>query len=199
MSETGAVILAAGMSSRMGDFKPMLRLGDKTIIARVAELMQGSGASPVVIVTGNRSEVIEHHLEGTGVLFAQNELYETTQMLDSLLIGLKKLPSECRRVLISPCDIPLVSPETIRLLKGTAGAFVRPSFEGKAGHPALMDCSLVPMLEGYTGSGGLRGAIEAAGIAPTDVEVSDRGVLLDADTPDDYIALLGYFAEISGM
>ena len=38
--ETGAVVVAAGMSSRMGDFKPMLSIGSISIAQRVVATLK---------------------------------------------------------------------------------------------------------------------------------------------------------------
>ena len=195
MEKLGAIILAAGLSSRMHDFKPLLELGGQTIISRVLSLVRVVGAEPVVVVTGYRAAELEEHLAGERVQFARNEQYNTTQMLDSLLIGLEQIPPDCGRVLIAPADIPLVQPETIRQLLRHDGQFVRPTHKGKNGHPAIMSRELVPLLFHYTGDNGLRGAIDDVGIKITDIEVSDPGVLLDADTPGDYEELRRYFTE----
>ena len=195
MGELGAIILAAGMSSRMHDFKPMLKLGGQTIISRVLHMVRSAGAEPVVIVTGNRAGEIENHLADENVRFVRNERYASTQMLDSLLIGLTHIPPECHRILITPADIPLVHPETIRQLLDGDGQFVRPRHGSKNGHPAIMSAQLIPALLNYTGNDGLRGAIDYAGVKMTNIEVSDRAVLLDADTPVDYAEMCRYFAE----
>ncbi|NLB29375.1 MAG: nucleotidyltransferase family protein [Clostridiales bacterium] len=195
MGELGAVILAAGLSSRMREFKPLMELGGLTIISRVVRLMLGTGAEPVVVVTGRRAADIENHLAGENVRFVRNENYASTQMLDSILLGLSRLPPDCRRIFITPADIPLVRRSTLKTLLQTGGQFVRPTYFGKNGHPALMSGELVPALKQYAGDGGLRGAISAGGIKITDVETDDRGVLLDADTPEDYAELCRYFSE----
>ena len=194
-SKLAAVILAAGLSSRMRDFKPLLPLGGRTMINRVLDLVRAAGAETVVIVTGFRAQELEAHLAGENVIFARNEAYATTQMLDSLLLGIEQLPPDCDRVIITPADIPAVRPETVKLLLNSNGMFVRPTYNGKNGHPAIMSGRLFPELLGYTGNEGLRGAVQAAGEKVTDVEVTDRGVLLDADTPEDYAGLRHYFAE----
>lgn len=195
MGELAAIILAAGMSSRMREFKPLLELGEKTIVSRVVRLATELGAKPVIVVTGRRARDIEAHLAEENVIFVRNERYETTQMLDSLLLGFSKIPLECGRVLIMPADIPLVRRETIEQLLQTDGDFVRPAFKGKPGHPAVLSCELIPEISGYAGEGGLRGAITALGVSTADVETDDRGVLLDADTPEDYELLRRYYAE----
>ena len=52
MMQTGALIVAAGKSSRMGDFKPMLQLGSISIAQRVINNFRQAGISKIVVVTG---------------------------------------------------------------------------------------------------------------------------------------------------
>lgn len=198
MSELAGLILAAGVSSRMGAFKPMLTVDGQTMIRRVVEMMRRAGADPVVAVTGYRGELLEEHLADTGVRFVRNERYFETQMLDSLLLGLEQLPEETRRVLLSPADIPLVEPGTVEALLSAQGEFVRPVFHGTPGHPVVLSRSMFPGLRAYTGSGGLRGAVGALGICVTDVPVEDPGIALDSDTRDGYTALLKYRRKQTG-
>ena len=56
MKKTGAVLAAAGLSSRMGDFKPLLPFGDTTIAFHVTSMLRRLGADPVIVVTGYRAE-----------------------------------------------------------------------------------------------------------------------------------------------
>lgn len=192
MSNVAAVILAAGVSSRMGQFKPLLEIDGRSMAQRVADSMREAGASPVVMVTGYRADSLEAHLSGQGITFVRNERYFETQMMDSLLLGLSALPEGTTRVLVSPADVPLVKEETIRVLLETEGAFIRPVHEGKGGHPVVLDYALLPSLLQYRGDGGLRGAVAACGVVPVDVPVDDRGVTLDSDTRDEYASLLKY-------
>ena len=192
MGRIGAVILAAGLSSRMGAFKPLLPLGDGTLAERTAACVLASGADPAVMVTGYRAAELEAALRGAGLIFVRNERFRDTQMLDSLRIGLAALPPDAERALFTPVDVPLVRPETVRLLLETPGDFVRPVFDGRGGHPAVLDRRLFPLLRDYRGPGGLRGALAAGGIVPVNVPVTDPAVLLDCDTPEAYRRLLAY-------
>lgn len=192
MTQLAGLILAAGVSSRMGAFKPMLPVDGQTMIRRVAEMMGRAGADPIVVVTGYRGEALEQHLEDLNLRFVRNERYYSTQMLDSLLLGLEELGGEARRVLVSPADIPLVEDETVAALLAAEGDFVRPLFRGTPGHPVVLSGSLLPALRTYSGEGGLKGAIEALGIPVTDVAVEDQGTALDSDTRNEYAALLKY-------
>ena len=100
--ETAALIVAAGMSSRMGDFKPMLTIGEMSIAERVITTFQQAGVTRIVVVTGYQAELLERHLAGREVVFLRNERYRETQMFDSACIGLQYLRGKCDRVLFTP-------------------------------------------------------------------------------------------------
>ena len=67
-------------------------------------------------------------------------------------------------------------------------------YHGEAGHPVILDASLIPMLMTYDGPGGLRGAVESSGCILTELDVADRGTVLDNDTPEDFERLRRFFA-----
>lgn len=52
----GAVIVAAGMSSRMGDFKPMLSIGSQSIARRIVSTLRQTGAEEIVMITGHNAD-----------------------------------------------------------------------------------------------------------------------------------------------
>ena len=118
MTQLAGLILAAGVSSRMGAFKPMLPVDGQTMIRRVADMMRRAGADPILVVTGYRGEALERHLEGLNIRFIRNERYYSTQMLDSLVLGLERLGGETRRGLVSPADIPLVEDGRVFIFGG---------------------------------------------------------------------------------
>ena len=75
---TAALIVAAGMSSRMGQFKPMLNIGSITIAQRVVDTFRQAGIRKIVMVTGYNAVMLERHLAGSDVIFLRNDRYETT-------------------------------------------------------------------------------------------------------------------------
>lgn len=186
MEKLAGVILAAGLSSRMGAFKPLLEIDGVSMVRRVVQLMRGAGANPVVVVAGHRRWKLEEHLRDAGVELIHNPDYASTQQFDSLRLALARLEERCDRLLVSPADIPLVKPETVAALLHTPGEFVRPVFRGRGGHPVLLSAALIPALLCYDGPDGLRGAIRRSGCAVRNVEVEDGGVLMDNDTPEDF-------------
>lgn len=137
-------------------------------------------------------------MSGCGVELVHNPDYASTQQLESLQLALSKLPEDCARVLISPVDIPLVRQDTVARLLAVKGAFVRPSFCGRSGHPVILDSRLIPFVREYGGPGGLGGAVRQLKTAAQDVPVNDANILFDNDTPEDYWRTLTRFEEAAG-
>lgn len=188
--DTGAVVVAAGMSSRMGDFKPMLSIGSISVAQRVVATLKQAGAARVVVVTGYNAEELERHLASSGVVFLRNENYRTTHMFDSALIGLRYLRDKCRQVLFTPVDIPLFTAATVDALLTSGAELACPVCGGTRGHPILMSANVIDRVLEDSGESGLDGALSRCGVPMTLVEVDDPGILHDADTPEDYHELL---------
>ncbi|MDI9471755.1 MAG: NTP transferase domain-containing protein [Tissierellia bacterium] len=188
----GAVITAAGMSSRMGTFKPMLSIGSISVAQRIIATLQQSGVSQIVVVTGYNADVLERHLAKSGVIFLRNENYENTEMFDSACIGLRYLRKKCSRILFTPVDIPLFRADTVEKLIKKRSDVVFPICAGQQGHPILLSSRIIDLILDYSGEGGLAGALENLDISKDYVFIEDRGILFDADTPEEFEKLLEY-------
>ncbi len=192
MSRIAALILAAGSSSRMGSFKPLLPLGRSTCIEEAIARFRRAGIADVRVVIGHRSEELKPVLERIGVRWVFNPEHEKG-MFSSVLAGVRSFESSVEAFFLLPADIPLVSPRTVRALLEACEAhgpgIVYPRFEGKRGHPPLIPASF---LEGELPAdvpGGLRAVLARHEEAAVDVDVIDEAVLLDCDTPEDYRSL----------
>ena len=186
---TGALIAAAGLSSRMGAFKPMLPLGGDTIIRRGVKTLLAGGCAPVAVVTGREAERLRAHLSDLPVTCLYNPDYASCQMLDSVKLGLRWLEGRCGRLLFTPGDVCLYGTETVEALLASRAPVCFPVYAGRRGHPILISASLIPSILSYGGEGGLAGAL--AGVPGTEELPADApGVLLDADTPEDYRRML---------
>jgi choline kinase len=113
-----ALILAAGMGSRMGRLtesvpKPLLRIGRETVIGRLARQCEEAGVTRVVAVTGHLAERIEAQApqENPGVewIFVRNDKFKTTNNVASLQIGLDYIARTFGQepVLLVECDVVL--------------------------------------------------------------------------------------------
>lgn len=190
--QPGALIAAAGMSSRMGEFKPMLNIGSISIAQRIIATFQKAGVNKIVMVTGYNAQALEKHLSNNGIIFLRNENYETTQMFDSVKIGLEYLGDKCDRILFTPVDIPLFTSETVEKLLSVDAGLACPVCGGETGHPIMISSSLAGPILADSGEGGLRGAMLRCGAKLVEVPVNDKGILHDADTPEDYDSLLKF-------
>ncbi|MBR4696431.1 MAG: NTP transferase domain-containing protein, partial [Selenomonadaceae bacterium] len=159
----GAVVVAAGLSSRMGDFKPMMLMGTISISQRIIATLKQAGVSRIVFVTGHRADELEHHLTKNGVLFLRNPDYRSTDMFESACIGLGYMESKCDRVLFTPVDIPLFTAATVQALLASGAALASPVCEGEIGHPTLIATALIERILADPGTDGLRGALAHCG------------------------------------
>lgn len=188
--KTGAVIVAAGMSSRMNSFKPMLELGNTTIVKRVITTIKQSGADPIVVVTGNQADILEKHISHMGVVCVRNEKYAETQMFDSAKIGFMYLQNQCDRFFFTPVDIPLFTLRTLQDLMECESLLSCPIYNKVQGHPILISSKLIPVILDYKGSDGLKGAVAHCQMPIRYIQVKDEGITYDADTREDYHLLL---------
>ena len=183
---TGAVIAAAGMSSRMKAFKPMLEIDSESAVRHIILTLRRAGASPIVLITGNQAALLEEHVSDLNVVCLRNEEYAKTQMIDSAQIGLSYLLDKCDRILFTPVDVPLFSVNSVKSLLCSKAEVGIPVCGGIEGHPLLLGREAVKRLLSDSGEGGLCLAIERSGFLKQRVEVNDEGVLFDMDTPKDY-------------
>lgn len=188
--QTGAVIVAAGASSRMGTFKPMLNIGSISISQRLIATLHQAGISRIVMVTGYHAEELERHLANSGVIFLRNEDFQATQMFDSAKIGLQYIRGKCDRVFFMPVDVPLFTARTVEALLKTEAEIACPVCDGMRGHPIMMSDRVIDRILLDSGDCGLQGALSRCGIPELLVSVTDAGVLRDIDTPEDYDLLL---------
>jgi len=190
-----ALILAAGYSSRMGRFKPLLRLGDKTAIEWAVGAFREAGIARIRIVTGHEAEAMESFLRSAGLDAVRNPDYDKG-MYSSVQAGLASLPAAVQACFLLPVDIPLVRASTIDALANRyaskPAAVIYPNFRGQRGHPPLISRELFAEVISGDGEGGLRALLQR--YETDEVAVADEGILLDMDTPEDYARL----AELAG-
>ncbi len=188
-SRIGAVILAAGMSSRMGEAKQLLRLGENTVLGQVLENVRSSLVYEVVLVLGHAAEKIKERISTENLTVVNNDSYQQG-MGTSLRAGLAALSPAVDAALIVLADQPFIRPQTLDLLmdqyKRSSAQIVIPTYKGFRGNPVLLDRSVFPEIMALTGDIGCRAIFgnHLEGIVKQPVE--DIGILLDLDSKDDF-------------
>ncbi len=188
-----AIVLAAGLSERMGRFKPLLPLGGRVVVDRVVRLFQDAGLEDILVVVGQRGREVRKAVAPLQVRCIENPDFHDG-MFSSVRAGIRNLPSHCRAFFVHPVDIPLVRTRTINRLVSAfddaSTAVVYPTFDGQHGHPPLIQSNLAPRILQWAGAGGLRGFLEQGGIDSLELAVADEAVMMDLDTPEDYRRML---------
>lgn len=183
-----ALILAAGLSSRMGRFKPLIDLGGRTVLARAAATFQAAGVSSLIAVIGHQRAQMEVECARLGLRPVFNPDYRTG-MFSSVQAGVQALSETCRAFFVLPVDIPLVRPWTVeRLLTefDTLQPLVAcPRFLDHRGHPPLVSRQLLPAIQAHNGDGGLHRVLAGQADRTIEVDVFDRNILMDLDHPSD--------------
>ena len=186
------IVLAAGASSRMGQAKAALPLGQtgETLISRVVRTLLRGGVPDVTVVAGAhidavrmampshepRARVIEH------VGWQQGQL-------SSLQAGLAAIDDPLlEAALVTLVDVPLVQPSTVGAViaewRRTRTPIVRPADGDRHGHPVIFDRSVFADLRAADLNAGAKSIF--AKYQVLNVPVKDPGAFIDLDTPGDY-------------
>ena len=182
------VVLAAGLSRRMGQAKLLMKVSGKAIIQYVVESVLAGGVDSVWVVTGPDVEPIEAALGSIEVQIAVNLAPEEGQA-GSVRVGIAALPSSVEAVLIALGDQPRLPPQVI---PGLIAAFRRmgkaitaPRYRERQGNPVLFGPQVISELRALTGDRGARAVIEkdTSRVAWVDF---DESMPADVDTPEDY-------------
>lgn len=197
----GAVILAAGLSSRMGEFKPLLPLGGSTFLGTLMAGMRAAGVRRIAVVAGWRADALAAALaDEPDAVLVRNERFVDTQMFESIQLGLAAFEEMPEKVLVNPVDIPLVAPETMRRLLACDAGCAHPVdvASGRSGHPMMLSAACAERILAHPAGSTLKAALLAMGERPVRVLVDDPAAHLDADTQEGYGELLRYLAERGG-
>lgn len=189
----GAVILAAGASTRMGRPKQLLEIEGKPLLVRAVEAALASPAWPVVVVLGANAEIIRPVLVRLPVLITENAAW-AEGMAASIRAGVTTLQQFSRGLdaaLIALCDQPAFSADIITQLlnaQRTSGrSIVAAHYAGRNGAPALFLREHFATLTHLTGEEGARALLngDPSRVAPVDLPA----LAVDLDTPFDVASL----------
>jgi molybdenum cofactor cytidylyltransferase len=190
----GAVVLAAGSSSRMGSPKQTLLLRGKSLLRRAALAALDAGCRPVMVVTGAHSELSRREVEGLDVREVLNTSWETG-MASSIRAGVKGLveaDADLAAAVLLLCDQPHVTANVISALveahRATGRPVIASTYDGSFGVPALFIRTLFDELARLEGMSGAKEIIKRH--ASEAHFLPFQGGEVDVDTPDDFSRLI---------
>jgi molybdenum cofactor cytidylyltransferase len=183
-----AIVLAAGLSSRMGRNKLESEIAGRPLVRVAVEAACASAAGPIIVVTGKDASRIEALLGGLPVSFVRNPDF-TNGLSTSLICGIDAVPESCDGALVLLGDMPAITPELIdRLIAAFAPDEARAvcvaSWRGRRGNPVLWSRQFFPDIRLLEGDAGAKSLIAANGELVCEVDAGNDAPLLDIDTPD---------------
>ncbi len=191
-----AIIPAAGMSSRMGAFKPLMPIGNTTAIENIIRVFRLAGIGNISVITGFRAQDVSSALKHQDVRLVLNEFY-ANGMLSSIKTGIINLQPGSEAFFILPTDIPLVRLATVNALieAWRPEHIFYPTFQERRGHPPLISTCFSRDILNFNGKGGLQAFLSRNESCAVDVAVADPGILLDMDTKPDYRRILAWYRQ----
>lgn len=177
--KTGVVLVAANMYTGQKEFIPLMEIGSITVIERVVTTFLQAGVSRIVLVSGERADEVEGKVSHMGVICLRDEDYLHSDMLASAKIGFSYLQANCSRIAFCPVDTPMFTVQTVNALFESKAMLISPSYQGRGGHPLVMEASLIPTLLAFDKEGGITAAMKEANVKKQWLPVEDEGTLLD--------------------
>lgn len=144
----GGIVLCGGRSSRMGQPKALLPVGDEVMLQRVVRLLS-TVVGPIVVVAAADQVLPELAFPGRDIRIARDPV-EYRGPLAGLAVGLAALGSEVDAVYASACDAPLLKPTFVQAMIAALGdAEIAVPIDGQFHHPlaAVYRSSVLPKIE----------------------------------------------------
>ncbi len=195
MADIAAILLAAGESSRMGRSKALLPWQGKTLLAHQISALRQGGVDRVVVVLGHRPDTLQPLVQAhEGASWVVNLDYAQGKTT-SIKAGLNSLgPGELSVILILNVDQPRsasIIRDLIQRHRDNGGLITIPTYNGKGGHPILLDPVLLSELRSISEATlGVKAVVRAHQNQTHRTEVATAEVLWDLNTPEEYEAAL---------
>ncbi len=192
-----AIILGAGLSTRMGSVKLMLPWKNTSILGNIVSTLTSAGIRDIIVVVRSAQDQLGEHIQFLSGVFPVrsviNESYNPDEMLTSIQYGLKTINSSSTAALIVLGDQPQIEKETVcRIIHAhqqSNDLIVIPSFSMRRGHPWLIPYPLISQFNQLQYPFNPRDFLEQHKDEITYVIIDNDSILKDIDTPDDYQTL----------
>jgi molybdenum cofactor cytidylyltransferase len=185
-----AIVLAAGLSTRMGTQKLLLPWGDTTVIGNILFTLKQAGLSDIGVVTGRTYAEVEKLILEHGARLLFNQDYANGEMLTSLQVGLRDLGNETEAILVVLGDQPQIEGQVVKeiMLRFEANhhPIIVPSYEMHRGHPWLLGKAYWAEVLALRAPLTLRDFLNSHHEVIDYLTVTSPSILQDLDTREDY-------------
>jgi CTP:molybdopterin cytidylyltransferase MocA len=184
----GGLVLAAGAATRFGAQKQLAELDGIPLLEHALRTMRVAPVGRMVVVLGSAADDIAARVDLHGADPVVCERWDEGQSA-SLACGLAELAADCEAVVVTLGDQPRLSPDAIRRVIGArnGASAVRATYNGKPGHPVLLEQDLFEPLRDVTGDKGARNLLLSVQVL--DIPCDDLGGGEDVDTRSELDAL----------
>ena len=194
-----AIVLAAGLSTRMGKPKINLPWGSETVLVRILTVLDRSGIDEIIVVVGATEPTSLPDALSKKIKIIHNDFADKTGMLSSLKIGMGILNPDSIAYLVVLGDQPQIQTEVIRQMLAeyhkVKPSLLIPSFQMHRGHPWIISRILWGDILAMGATSNLRDFINKHKSMIHYVGVNTDSVLKDLDTPEEYMTELLAFDE----
>lgn len=192
---TAGIILAAGLSRRLGSPKQLAPYHGKPLLAWAVDAALDSNLQEIVLVLGHEAGAVEaslkDRLDNPRIRTVFNPNYRHG-MAESLKTGLRQVKDRSPSVMFILGDQPLLKAETINLMLqrfwSSNMSICVPVYQGKRGNPTLFSSEFYPLLLSLSGDIGAREIIRAHPGCQLRVSISHERCFDDVDTEEDLTA-----------
>ena len=189
MAKIKGLVLAAGLSSRCGTNKLLVKVNGTTIIEKTIAILMSAPVAGISVVLGSSGDEIRKVLAGYPIDFIWNPDYESG-MSSSLKTGISEIMQdhEAEAVLLMLGDMPLIKSTTVACLideyEKNSSLIIVPCYKGRRGHPVIFDRKMFKAISKITGDHGAREVITSHLDQVLFVDIDDPGIILDLDTKE---------------
>ncbi|MBF0483957.1 MAG: nucleotidyltransferase family protein [Candidatus Omnitrophica bacterium] len=183
------ILLAAGLSSRFGSPKPLVKFNNEHLIILQQQLLLDAGVDEIIVVLGAfYSEIKPYVFNHKRIKLVYNKDYKFGQT-SSFKAGLSTISQKSSGIMLFPVDYPVIKKQTIinlmDVFKSEHPQILIPVFNGKKGHPPIFDISLKNDFERLNIKEGLNTVAWAHAAEIKILDVDDQGVINSFNTQDE--------------
>ena len=193
-----AIVLAAGLATRMGEIKPLATIEGEPALSRILRRIREAGIGrPIVVLNAGSAQTIAGAVDLAECTVVENDSPEVG-LSRSLRLGLNAVSAEAAGVLVFHADMPFIEAGTVRAVLRVAeggASIAAPVCSGRRGFPVFFSKSHLPGLRrSLSGDAGGRAYIETHREDLETIPVDDSGCVYDIDRPEDLAAWEGGLA-----